>query len=514
LLRRVGKAFIALLSGQVLTIVAQLLLVPLFLKFWSVTVYGEWLALSSLVAYLSTFDFGTNMAAVNRMTQAWAKRDVRSYKKTQHTAIAFYLVIAIAGTVILAIAALLMPFPSWLSLKEIGPIDAAWVARLLGIQILWSLPLDLMIDTYRTTGDLATSQWIRNGRQLLQASLTAIALVLGGGVQLVAIVQLVSLAIIASGVLWDLWRRFPDLTPSFAQASLTEARELFRPSSRFFLITLAVTASDQGSVLVISSALGGAAVALFVTSRTLVNLIRQFLGMLNSALWPDVTMMEARNDYGRLRIIHRLLTGAFISISIGYAAVLWVYGAEVISVWTGGKLVADQILLALLLLYAVLRSPWLASSVIPAASNRHRILANAYLASSIVGLVLAVLLVNRLGTWAIPISFMIAEGLFCYHFVVQDACRIVRSTYSTFALRLWATMIVIALATVFAAWLISKEVIVLPHPFQWAITAFLSFIIAGSLSWLLWFDANERSLSLNLASRVKRKLFRHASSPN
>jgi glycosyltransferase involved in cell wall biosynthesis len=45
-------------------------LVPLYLKYWPATRYGEWLALSSLASYLSTLDVGLNTARVNRLRLA------------------------------------------------------------------------------------------------------------------------------------------------------------------------------------------------------------------------------------------------------------------------------------------------------------------------------------------------------------------------------------------------------------------------------------------------------------
>lgn len=512
MLKRIGKAFLALLSGQVLMVLVQLLLVPLFLRFWSPVVYGEWLALSSLVNYLSTFNFGMDMAVVNRMTQAYGKGDIESFKKAQHTGMAFYLIVAVGGSVILVIVLLLLPFPLWLGLKEIGLVEAAWVAGLLGMQVLWAFPLGLVIDTYRTTGDLATSQWIRNGRQLLASSLVATALLLGAGVRFVASMQVLSLAITATWVLWDLRRRFPKLMPGVSRAELSEGKDLFRPSLNFFLITMAVALSEQGSVLVISSTLGGAAVAVFVTSRTLVNLIRQFLGILNSALWPELTMTEARDEYGQLRLMHRFLTGASTSIVIGYAALLGVYGTDIIHGWTGGRLVPDKTLLMLLLLRGILQSAWMSSGVIAAATNRHGTLAKAYFISSATGLSVAILLIGQFGVSAIPIALMVGEGLACYHFVIRDACRIVRISYFRFAPRLWATLVAMAAAAGLVAWGISVAGI-LPPPIQWVVAGFFGLGTAFAISWWLWLDSAERALGLSLALRLKRKMFQGSSLP-
>jgi len=51
-----------------LGIASNLLLLPLYLRFWSVAVYGEWMALYSVVNYIGSLDFGVTAAAVNAAT--------------------------------------------------------------------------------------------------------------------------------------------------------------------------------------------------------------------------------------------------------------------------------------------------------------------------------------------------------------------------------------------------------------------------------------------------------------
>jgi hypothetical protein len=46
----------------------QLLSVPVFLQYWGVNLYGEWLALISLTAYFQMTDIGLNTATANSFT--------------------------------------------------------------------------------------------------------------------------------------------------------------------------------------------------------------------------------------------------------------------------------------------------------------------------------------------------------------------------------------------------------------------------------------------------------------
>src|SRR6266550_7806953 len=101
MLKRAALAFVAFFFGHGIAIVGSLLLVPLYLHVWSPALYGEWLALYSVVAYLSSLDLGVQTYAVNRLTQAHARGDLQEYRRVQHTAFVFYFCLALLGSVAL-----------------------------------------------------------------------------------------------------------------------------------------------------------------------------------------------------------------------------------------------------------------------------------------------------------------------------------------------------------------------------------------------------------------------------
>jgi len=82
---RLVKGFGANVIGQGLNVASKILLVPLFLQAWGTNVYGEWLVLSSFVAYLSLTDLGGQVYIVNRLTQAYSCQDTQLFRKSLHS---------------------------------------------------------------------------------------------------------------------------------------------------------------------------------------------------------------------------------------------------------------------------------------------------------------------------------------------------------------------------------------------------------------------------------------------
>lgn len=509
MLKRVGKAGIALFSGQAITAVTQLLLVPLFLRSWTTVIYGEWLALFSLVGYLANLNLGLDNAAVNKMTKAYSQGDLIAYKHTQHTAIMFYMVISTVGIILVATITGIFPVTNWLGLVKMGPSEARLVTVFLSAQILLSMPFGVIINTYRTRGDLATTVWINNFRRLIDFIVVACAVAFGSSPSVVAAALLISLIVVILGVLIDLKRRFPEILPGISFADKNELHQLFGPSFHFLVITFAVTLSEQGAVLIISAFLGGAAVAVFVTTRTLVNLIRQVLGMVNSAVWPDVTILESQDKLDRLRLLQRVLTGVSLSITIGYSVFLWIQGGSVIRAWTNGELIVDQILLVLVIVYKGLQSAWTPSSLIAAATNKHGLLSRAYLFSSVLGLIIGLLLIRHLGILAVPIGLLAGDVLACYHFVIKDACQIVKTSYLAFAGRLWSSIILIFCVTFALGWWVANVVEDVPQIYlHWIVILASSMLVSMLGSWLLWLSKEERSAAImQIATRIRNLSF-------
>lgn len=493
---RVVRGFCALVFGQGIRTFGHLLLVPLYLHHWSATAYGEWLALASLTAYLSAFDLGVSTAGVNRLTQEYARGDLDAYARYQASALGFYGLVAGAGTVLLAVAAFQLPLAAWLGLRAIPPGDAAWVAWLLGTQILFAMPVGLLVQVYRTTGRLAWTEWLGNARALAALGLVPLVLGLGGGMPALAASQLLPLAAVVAFVLWHVGRRWPALWPRPTLARAHALRALLAPSLLFALITLANALTLQGSVLLLVTQLGGAVVAVFVVSRTLTSLVRQVVFTVNNALWPHLTALETVGDYARLRTMHRLSALGSGALSVAFAAALWQVGDEVIARWTGGRLVADVHLLHLLLIQVLLQGPWVASSVLPVAFNRPRVVATATVTSSVVGLtVAAVLLMQGFGAPAIPLGLIAGEALACYVLVPREACRLVRADYLSFAARQWGTLIAAATLAFPAAWGLS-QLVTGPALIRWFLVGAVALAGSGAAVWLIGLQARERAVAV------------------
>jgi O-antigen/teichoic acid export membrane protein len=502
LLKRLAKSFGALAAGQTLTAIGQILLVPVFLSHWSTGTFGEWMALSAVVAYLNATDLGMNAAAGNKMLAVYAKNDLGTYRVVQNSAIAFYVILAAVGTGILGLVCALCPVSSWLGIKSIPASTAAAVAWILAARTLWQMPLAQVASVYRSTGNMATTQWISNAQAVSLIVVTGGVVLTGGGVLSVAAWGTLPVGVVGGCAWLSLVRWRKNLAPNLRYARASEFCTLLKPSLWFGIMILAIALSVQGPVVLTSALLGGSAVALLVTTRTLAFLLRQALGMATAALWPELTRLEATGAGPALRRAHRLLSAGSVALCCAFGGALWWEGAEVIRVWTMGKLAGNDALLDLFLVSLVLQAPWVASAAFTTATNRHKTLAQCWIASSVVTLGTCAFLLPYVGVAAVPISTIIGEGIACYHFVIKDACVVINEDYRRFALRLWPSLILIWVVGL-AAGRLGHAVAVGPAPLRWLEVGTITTIAVAATAWAVAIKGSDRWA---LAARYRAQL--------
>lgn len=505
MLFRVFKSIGAMVFGRSLTILSNFLLVPLFLLRWDKTTYGEWIVLSSTVAYLSTSDFGVNTAAVNEMAAAFARGDLKRYRAVQSSASMFYVLLTVVGMALTAAFCLAVPFTKWMGLKSIPGTTAQLVTWLLAARLLFQMLGYQICGIFRSIGQLARTEWIWNIQFLAGIAVTAVVLLAHGGPSQLAAWGAVPLLLVTGGVWCMLYRSRPELLPRLSEARLATMSHLVKPSLGFGLIMIAAALAFNGPILIASGVIGGAAIALVVTTRTLSNAVRQLVQILSSAIWPELTRLHAIGAWDQIRTAHRCLCAASITLCCSLAGMLWFEGAGIMRKWTGAMLEPDVVLLRLFLVAMVLQMPWIASSLMNMATNQNRTIALLQLASAALTVAATAILLPFTGARAIPLGIIVGEGMVCYHFITKGACQAVGADYGAFARRVWTTVAAMSLTALTTAWL-AHLAGVGPAPFRWLETAIATFCTCGVVGWRFGLPAADKVwISQRFLSMVRRQ---------
>jgi O-antigen/teichoic acid export membrane protein len=407
--QRILHALAANAFGQAVTVGTQLLLTPLFFAQWGAALYGEWLLLSALPAYLTMADLGIGSAAGNDMTMRAGANDRRGAQATYRGA--FRVAAAVGLLTLLAGVALALGKFSFNTLPtpHIQPLEAALVVLALAANVALSFSVGVFGAGYRCAGLNATGIVIGNGGRLLEALAFAALLLLGHGPLALCGAMLVLKLMLIGFQMLHLRRVCPWLHEGDVSAEPGLVRRLLKPSLAFMAMPLAGALSLQGPIIVLGAALGGEAVALFAAMRTLSRIPMQLMNALNASVWPEMSRAFGAGDMALLRQLHRRsarITAALVAAScLG----LGLLGETITHLWLGAQQTYQPSLLLWLVAIAGVSALWNASSIVLAATNQHGRMGVNMVLSSAVAIGLGSAFIGQLGQQGFLVILLTAE---------------------------------------------------------------------------------------------------------
>lgn len=421
---RVLKGLMANGFGQGVTILAQLVTVPIFLTYWGIELYGEWLILTAIPAYFAMADIGFASVATNEMTMLVARNERNRALVTFQSTLA---VIGIASFFVL-VAVAVMDFlhggSMSLPVHLISVDDVRLILPLLAIQIIVGFLGGMAMAGFRCEGGYAIGTIYMNMIRLLEFISTVLVIMIGDVGPFWVVVAALSVRIVGTTLLFiEMKRKVPWLKLGLAHLRTAEVRRLFRPAFAFMAFPLGNALSLQGVIMVIAAILGAQAVAVFSTLRTLSRLLLQVMGMINAAIWPEFSIAYGAGDIALSRRIHRKSVQWSVWFVMVGALTLFFTGGEIVQVWTHGKIIFDTTLFGLLLLVVIANSTWYTSSVVLVAINKHEGMALVYLIGTIIGLFLSIVLCRMIGLNGVAIS-LLAIDIGMMFFVVRNSVLI------------------------------------------------------------------------------------------
>lgn len=452
MIKRLTHGTAVTLMRQVINVAGQLLLIPLYLKFWGDQLYGEWQLLSAAIAYVTLLDFGVQTFAVNRMNQCYAREDLPELRRVFHTALHLSMTVSGAAGLILIGLITLIPVESWFHLEQTGRQTAMVALAALAFQFTCSLPAGVIGGVYRAIGEYSRDVLFNNIQRASVITATALLLMNGGGIVTIAIAQLTGLLAHIAFVQWDLRRRHPEVRIGISGRDRRLGWSFIGPSGLFFLMQISMALTLQGTTLLIGAVAGAGVVAVFVALRALANCIPQVAQALGATLWPELTALEAKKDYRRLGEAYVLASKLLLGFALTAGVFLHFTAPDIVQWWTSGRLHFDSNLMNALILLQICQAWYLTSNVLLGSSNNHKRLAICQLLSSAAGLTVGAILGRRFGAGAVLWSLVGAEVAITCWAVPLFAMRVARQSSPRYVAEVFGKGAVFGLALYMAAW--------------------------------------------------------------
>lgn len=405
--------------GRLGSALAVLVTIPFARASLAPDLFGVWMMLSGLLAFLAFADLGVGNGVLNRMTAAHAAGDVAAQRRVMR---AGYACTGAVGALVFAgwlCWVALAPEPTALA----GAVSAQHRGEVLSALNIFFLLLAINIPVslvQKMQFGLQCGHWVGNA-QFLCAIGTVIAvpavLALGGGLPALVIASLGMQVAVNLVSAW-LWRR----RNRTARQGDTPVRTLFVPSwpewpvvasllrtgSLFLMLQLAAAFAFQSDAIVIVHRLGQAEYGDFAVVQRVFLAVSSILLAGLTGLWPAIGAALASGDKAWIRRT-LLRSYVFVLLAMGAACLaLALTMPQIVALWVGMTTPPPAALLAVLAVWTLMEALGNVSGAFLNAAGVLRaqvILAVVMATAAFIG---KWYLVGRLGAWGATLATVIA----------------------------------------------------------------------------------------------------------
>lgn len=381
LFKRIAAGVGANAFGQMVNLVIQIASVPLFLHYWDVSTYGQWVLLSAAPAYFSMADVGVVSVAMNQMTMLISQGETKDAQKIFRSAGMFLFLMIGFALLISCVVTFLLP-GDWLQ-------EDAWRSALL-ILIACSLlgmGCSLFDAVFRASGRYAEGVYAINTVRLVEWGGMVLGVAWLGTIPAAASGMLIGRAVGSIGA-WIYARfRCPIFDWKFQLGSFSEIRRMLGPAFGFMAFPIGNSISIQGMTMLVGALLGAGGLASFNAYRTISRSTIQLVSLLSHALWPEFSRLYGAGNIAGLREAFRRGSMASAALAISAGTTMYFLTPYVLSVWTHGKIAYVSTWGVAFAIATILGGLWHVPRIFLLAINKHISISVHYVCASVMMLV-------------------------------------------------------------------------------------------------------------------------------
>jgi len=429
--RRLVLGLISNWISKMASSIIQLVQVPFFLHFWSKFVFGEWLIVNSIPSYLSFSNIGFGNVAGNEMTMAEARGDRDGALRAFQSCWWLIIIVMLITFAIVGVALFFVPVAKLLGVHYISDIDTRWIVAYLGVSVMLGQLEQLLQSAYRAVGRYPFGSFIKSCMSLGAFASMLVPVWMGYGPRTTALVfagaNIAGTLMLAGLVRYQIpWIRY-----GYRYASFAEIKTMTPAAFAFMGFPMGNALSLQGTLQVVSYALGPLAVVIFSTARTISRIALQMVQMINSTFEPEFTRSFAQGDHELIKKLHRHSCQMALIIALAVVACVVAGGPYFLHHWTQGKVPPSRPLLIILLVSVVFYSLWSTSSTVMYATNQHKKLAAVYVSATGITVVVTYFIAKVYGLYGAAASLLVSE-LIMNLYVLPASLRIAHDTLGGF----------------------------------------------------------------------------------
>lgn len=356
--------------SQLTTVLIQLVVLPVMLYIWGAELYGIWILVSALPAYLSVTNLGFSQVASVDMAKKIGAGNLDEAVLINRANATLNLIVSLAVLFLFSAIFYIFPVNKILNLDH-DPSELYTTVVIQAFIVIFTMLFGVTGAAMKATGKFAAMVSATATLRLIDAIvLVAVATQTKSFIAASASLLVFRIACSLPFVV-SFYRTHPRMVPYVSISDLKRVKPLFLPSLSYFSYSLSQLMTIQGAVLIAGNILGPSAVVAITAVRTLTRLGRMAAVIINHSIEPILAKLSGtgdKKDFDK-HVSQQLI---MITILVGvYLLGMLIIGPHFLTWWTHGKIQVDFIFFLLMTLGVALEIYWYTLQTPAIATNTH-----------------------------------------------------------------------------------------------------------------------------------------------
>lgn len=419
------KNFSGNLFGVLVNFFNQIVLVPIYLSYWGIEMYGDWIALSAISNFLAMSDMGLNTVTNNRYSISYnqGKFYVCDALLSNNA-----LLIIMSFSLILIVGIPLMIFgdvKDLFSLRSISVSNAIIVLTSFVTKIFINMFSGVYCSIYRAVSKAYITFYCGNLSRLSEALLIILGLFLTWNVSVIAVLCVVPYVLLLFFYIYNTRKEY-GIVLKINKYDKSLFFSLLKPSLSFMSFPLGYAIILQGFTLIVNRFFGASEVVLYNTTRTMCNFIKVIPNAIKNSVWPEVTNHYAKRNLKQMRLLHDKTLFVVVCIILLVAFIYVLFGEPIYMAWTKNAVLFSMPLMLMYMLCVLFNSLWETSGMILMATNKHTKIGLSFLFFSLSSFMIAVLLGNMGRSLLCIVGVIVLVDFFMAIIVIRQTLNMMR----------------------------------------------------------------------------------------
>lgn len=366
----IRKNILANLLGIGVNLLNQIVLVPIFLTYWGVDLYSDWIIISALTSFFIISDIGINSTIQNRFAIEYTKGNS---ELCNALIICNLIIVSLIFTII---AILCVAFLSIFNITDVLSIST--LSKSKSSLVFIFLLVQMFATMYMGIPNAILRSIHKNYLAVIYDQLAKLAVVIITIISLITEIDIVFMScLMCIPLLINIIFKFYKANNVFKITLTTQLitrrllKTTFVQGFGYLSFPVANAILLQGFTLVVNRYFGTESVVLYNTTRTMCNFIKTLLNTVLNSVWPEYSIAYGKKDYKRMKSLYHkaihlsMLTAALISVG------LLIFGPFIYRIWTNGEVTFNYSLMIAFLIVLFVNTFWNTGCVALLSTNNH-----------------------------------------------------------------------------------------------------------------------------------------------